>query len=150
MPDIIQEIMGKSKARRLLNRPVLDKITFIHYKKGYGKPTGCNNDGKCQGWESATCEDCVGGGSDGGESQRYGFVSKGAKWKDTATYYINDNGGLEDLLVEGQIQAGAEAWDDFVDFELFSSDGGIHSINSCYGWERNRSYLVSQRVSHIP
>ena len=60
--------MGKSKARRLLNRPVLDKITFIHYKKGYGKPTGCNNDGKCQGWESATCEDCVGGGSDGGES----------------------------------------------------------------------------------
>ena len=120
----LAEMPDKARSPNNPNRPVLDKITFIHYKKGYGKPTGCNNDGKCQGWESATCEDCAGSGSGSGEESKcYGFISKGAKWKDTATYYINDNGGLEDLLVEGPIWAGAEAWDNFVAFELFTYGG---------------------------
>jgi len=26
-----------------------------------GKPSGCNYDGSCQGWEDRTCPDCVGG-----------------------------------------------------------------------------------------
>ena len=28
-----------------------------------GKPSGCNYDGSCQGWESSTCPDCTGGGT---------------------------------------------------------------------------------------
>ena len=116
----IGEMPDQARSPNNPNRPVLDKVTFIHYKKNFGKPAGCNNDGICQGWESADCADCVGSGNGGEEeSTCYGFLSKEAKWKGTATYYINNNSGLEDSFVGAVVWLAAEEWDSFVDFELF-------------------------------
>ena len=48
---IAQDVDGK----------IVEGYAIVKYKKGFGKPTGCNNDGKCQGWEDPSCADCVGG-----------------------------------------------------------------------------------------
>lgn len=140
---VLAKMPDKSRSPNNPNRPVLDKITFIHYKKGYGKPTGCNYDGKCQGWESPECEDCAGSGGGGGESKCYGFISKGAKWRTTAAYYINDSeSGLSPSLVKDAICGGAEAWDDCIDFELFKDDcifteeyhAGVQDFRNTLSW----------------
>ncbi len=70
---------------------LVEGYAFIDYQKGFGKPTGCNNDGKCQGWEDVSCADCAGGGNGGGadDSSCYGFLSKGAKWKSTEGWIVN-------------------------------------------------------------
>jgi len=50
-----------------------------------GKPSGCNYDGSCQGWESSTCPDCAG-------------VSNGDKTKPECNDKIdNDGDGWIDL-----------------------------------------------------
>lgn len=77
---------------------LVEGYAFVDYKKGFGKPTGCNDDGKCQGWEDPTCADCAGGGNGGGEpdtSTCYAFLSKGAKWKTLEPYVVNPSNARE-------------------------------------------------------
>jgi len=50
-----------------------------------GKPSGCNYDGTCQGWETTDCPDCAGGG--GGEETKPQCNDK----------IDNDNDGLIDF-----------------------------------------------------
>jgi len=62
----------------LEGKGALSKITFIHRKKGYGKPP----------WA---------GGEKDKTSSCYGFLAKGAKWKNTEDYFVNPtNSGLEE------------------------------------------------------
>lgn len=65
----------------------VEGYAFIDYKKNFGKPTGCNYDGVCQGWEDPTCDDCQGSGE--GDSNCYEFLAKGAKWRTIEPYWIN-------------------------------------------------------------
>jgi hypothetical protein len=88
---------------------------FVDYKKGYGKPTGCNNDGVCQGWEDADCVDCSGGGGEEPPQEEgcncYVFLSRGAKWKTIEPWIVNtaNNEGLNgdavfDILLDGVVK----------------------------------------------
>lgn len=89
----------------------VDGYAFVHYKKGFGKPSGCNNDGKCQGWEDAGCGDCTGGG--GEESSCYGYLSKGAKWRAVENYVVNasNSSGLGSAFVMNNLSFGVSKWE---------------------------------------
>jgi len=80
----------------------LEKIVFIHYKKGYGKPPG--TPGK------------------GGEKVYYELFGKGVDWKALpVTYVIDPTGsGLDTSFVVSAISSSAEEWDSWTSSELFS------------------------------
>lgn len=94
---------------------VVEGYAFIDYKKGFGKPTGCNNDGKCQGWEDSSCADCAGGGNGGGSdaSSCYGFLARGAKWKTVEPYLVDpaNTEGLNETLIAANLAADIGKWE---------------------------------------
>lgn len=108
------------------NGRVVEGYAFVDYKKGFGKPTGCNNDGKCQGWEDASCADCL-GGSEPEESSCYGFLSKGAKWKAVEGYIVDSGNtrGLNPGFISSNLAADIDKWEDAADGVL---DGSIINI----------------------
>lgn len=95
---------------------LVEGYAFVDYEKGFGKPTGCKDDGVCQGWEDPSCTDCAGGGNGGGEpdtSSCYGFLSKGAKWKDVEDWIVNPSNaqGLTSDFVFSNLSADIEKWE---------------------------------------
>ena len=88
----------------LENRGPLTKVSFIHYKKMFAKPSGVGNDGKI------SC---------------YGFLGKGVYWKNNLprTLYVNTESfaGLDSNFVLTTIGNSAETWDSQVNTDLFSS-----------------------------
>jgi len=84
------------------DRGPLEKIVFIHYKKGYGKPPGTPGKGTEKGY--------------------YELFGKGIEWKDLPVTYVIDprNSGLEVGFVKSAISASAEEWDYWTSSELFS------------------------------
>ena len=90
------------------DRGPLEKIVFIHYKKGYGKPEGTPGKGPDKG----------------GDDDYYKLL--GAKWKNKdlpVAYYIDPAGsGLDLDSVTSAIFASAEEWDSWTRSELFSDD----------------------------
>lgn len=97
------------------NKPLLEKITFIHYKKGFARKP---SNGKAL--KPATC---------------YSFLAKGAKWKTLpVNYVINpqnpDNLGEE--FIKNAIYQSAEEWDNHTSSELF----GSYSLNYNASWDR--------------
>ena len=82
----------------------LEKIVFIHYKKGYGKPPGTPGKGSEKGY--------------------YELFGKGIEWKVLpVTYYIDPTGsGLDPEFVVNAISASAEEWDSWTSSELFSDN----------------------------
>jgi len=106
----------------------LEKVVFIHYKKGYGKPTGCNNDGVCQGWEDLSCADCI-GGEDPEEpdtSSCHAFLDKWAKWKDLPQDLVI-HPDLDNLTILNS----ASEWDAHTPTILF----GTYSIDDSASWD---------------
>lgn len=82
------------RPKGLDDRGPLTKITFIHYKKGYAKPP----------W--------AGGGNGKGKEKCYGFLARGAKWKNPESYVINptNEDGIPSAFVESAITAGVNEW----------------------------------------
>jgi hypothetical protein len=107
-------IMEKEDGDLALTPPGLEKIVFIHYKKGFAKPS----------W--------VEGGKS--ESKCYDFLGKGVKWKELPVDYVVDPDnpdGLTEDFVTGAIYAGAEEWDNHTGAELF----GNYSIDYSASWD---------------
>ncbi len=109
--------------------PGLEKVVFIHYKKGYGRV--CDNDGVCDPKENPSCADCKKNGEDPEEpdtSSCYAFL--GAKWRDLSVDYVinptNPN-GLSKEFVTNAISTSAETWDDATLAELFNNAYTIDS-----------------------
>ncbi len=98
---------------------------FVDYKKGYGKPSGCNNDGVCQGWEDADCPDCQGGGDppQDDDCKCYDFMSKGAKWKTVEPYVINpsNNQGLNEGAIVNNFASDIEKWESAAGKDIIGS-----------------------------
>ncbi len=96
---------------------VVQGYAMVHYKEEPGKPSGCNNDGKCQGWEDASCGDCSGGVS---ESSCYGFLSKGAKWKTLEPYMVNPSNihGLSSSYVMENLASDVEKWETAASYDI--------------------------------
>ena len=88
--------------KRGANTPGLEKIVFIHYKKG-AKPPWAGS-----GKSKSTC---------------YDFLGKGVKWRALPISYIvnPDNGDdLDESYVTAAIHSAAEEWDNHTSTELFS------------------------------
>ncbi len=90
---------------------VVEGYAIVRYKDGFGKPSGCNNDGKCQGWEDPTCDDCAGGAEP--DSSCYGFLAKGAKWKTVEPYVVNPANaeGLNETLIVENFALDVAKWE---------------------------------------
>lgn len=89
---------------------MLEGYAIVDYKEGFGKPSGCNNDGKCQGWEDAGCDDCVGAAK---PSNCFEFLAKGAKWKWSEDYVVNPTNkhGLSETFVMSNFAGDIEKWE---------------------------------------
>ena len=114
--------------------PGLQKVVFIHYKKGFVKPgTECGN-GICEPGENARkCPaDCGDNGDE--ESTCYTFLSRGLKWKDLPVDYVIDpdnNDGLTQGFITGAITASASEWDAHTSAGLF----GEYTIDHNATWD---------------
>ena len=88
---------------------------YVHYKEAKGKPSGCNNDGVCQGWEAASCGDCSGGGEEPPPSDVacYGFLSKRTMWKTVEPYVVNpaNTAGLNESFVFENFAMDVAKWE---------------------------------------
>lgn len=103
-PNVYYLGTARDKGRVVEGYAIIDK-------RGYAKPTGCNNDGKCQGWEDATCGDCTGGGTS--DSSCFGFLAKGAKWKTVEPFVVNPSNaeGLSDAFVLSNLVGDISKWE---------------------------------------
>ncbi len=109
----------------LNNRPPLEKIVFIHYKRG-AKPPG------------------VGVGKPEKQSKCYGFLSNGLKWKVLPVNYMIDpqnSDGLIESSVVSAINAGADEWDSHTDVGLF----GGHSLIDDGSWDGWQGSVPDER-----
>jgi len=99
------------RPKGLDDRGPLTKITFIHYKKGYGKPTG--GPGKPK---TITC---------------YSFLANGAKWKTTEDYLINPTNPdeLHENFVMSAIEAGVSEWEKHAEKNIFGSSSKDATIS---------------------
>jgi len=122
-------VAGNCKGKGKGNAPALEKVEFIHWKKGFGKPTcPCDKDGVCEpesGERPSCCQDCKGGGGNGEEPQVtcYAFMGqygkKLLKWNSLPISYVVHPD--VDACVNGAIFAGAEEWDDWTGPEIFNN-----------------------------
>lgn len=98
-------VIEKAGDHLVLGTPGLEKIVFIHYKKGFAKPP----------W--------AGGGKDKpSEAKCYEFLGRGVKWQELPVNYVIDPtySGLTEDFVANAISAGAEEWDAWTGAELFN------------------------------
>jgi hypothetical protein len=102
--------------RLVLTPPGLEKVVFIHYKKGFAKPP----------W--------AGGGAK--ETKCYDFLGKWVKWKSLPVEYVIDpnipNDSSEEFVINA-ISAGAEEWDSHTEAELF----GSYTIDYGASWDND-------------
>ena len=120
--------IAKEKAKA----PDLEKIEFIHWKKGFAKPP-CDNDGTCDPEENPSCADCKNGNEEEpAPTTCYAFLGKYGKrllkWGELpVSYVINpiNPDELSETLVTSAISAGAEEWDNWTGAELFNDSYGI-------------------------
>lgn len=115
---------AKGKAPEI-TPPGLEKIVFIHYKKGFGKPGNiCGND-VCEPGEKKACpQDCPSNGN-GEESPCYKFLQGKARWKWQEPYYVSStvdvaafNAGVAEWEayggdIFGQQISGEKPWDEY-------------------------------------
>ncbi|MBU1092009.1 matrixin family metalloprotease [Patescibacteria group bacterium] len=77
------------------NGKVVEGYAFVHYKKGYQRPEG------------------KGGKAPKGDSQCYGFLSKGAKWKTVEPYIVDPTNtrGLDGTFIKDNMMSNIAKWE---------------------------------------
>jgi len=123
VPDQAANV-AKEKAKA----PDLEKIEFIHWKKGFARPP-CNNNEVCEPelGENPSCGDCKNGGEEPEEPSAtcYAFLGQYGKrflkWGEWPVSYTINPGELPETFVTGAISAGAEEWDENTNADLFGS-----------------------------
>jgi len=111
---------------------VVEGYAFVYYDEplrkpdgicGYGKPSGCNYDGICQGWEDPSCPDCAGGGNGGDDSKCYGFLARGAKWKTIEPWVVNtaNEEGLSGAFVFSNLESNIAKWENAAGVEILGN-----------------------------
>ena len=135
-------VIFEDSGQLALNPPGLQKIVLIHYKKGFAKPA-CNNNGVCEPelGENPSCADCKSQDPDPTptpeptpDSSCYGFISKGAKWRDTPVDLVIDPDNLDGLtqgFIVGAMEAGANEWDNHTGADIY----GSYSIDHGATWD---------------
>jgi hypothetical protein len=108
-------VIEKIDEHLVLNPSGLERMVFIHYKKGFVKPSTAG------GKKAPKC---------------YGFLSKNAKWKNLPIDYVIDPdnpNGLSENFIANAISLAAEEWDAATSTELF----GNYSIDYNSTWDSN-------------
>lgn len=103
-------VIQKTDSHLLLTPPGLERIVFIHYKKGFAKPPGAGKGKECLG---------------------YKYLGKWVKWKNLPVNYVIDPDGLTGDFVTTAIFNGAEEWDKYAGVELF----GSYSVVDNASWD---------------
>ncbi len=123
----------------------VEGLAIIDYKKGFGKPTGCNNDGKCQGWEDASCADCAGGNGETNDSC-YGFLAKGAKWKVQEPYLVDseNSAGLTNSFVSQNLALDIDKWETAAGAEILGNEvsGTVDGADTVTPDNKNEVYFA--------
>jgi hypothetical protein len=91
--------------------PPLEKMVFIHYRKGFSKPEGTPGNGPPPKEED--------------HSDHYALLGKGVKWKTTPVSYVIDPDnpqGLGETFIVSAVSASAEEWDAHTTTELFNDE----------------------------
>ncbi len=112
-------VIDKVGDHLVLTPPGLEKIVFIHYKKGFAKPP----------W--------AGGGKDKPSQDKcYEFLGRGVEWKELPVNYVIDPDNLDGLteeFVTSAISAGAQEWDTNTGADLF----GSYTIDYSATWDND-------------
>jgi len=100
---------------------LLEGYAYIDYREGFGKPTGCNYDGTCQGWEDSSCGDCTGSSST--DTSCYGFMAKGARWRSVGPYVMNaeNSEGLSGSELSTVFDSSITKWENASGAEIIGS-----------------------------
>ncbi len=90
--------LARAEGKALGKDRVLSKVTFIHYRKGFGKPPGTPGGGKKQ------------------DSGYYEYIASGAKWRTIEDYRLNlaceeNVAGSLDQTIEDAVLAGLGEWE---------------------------------------
>ena len=112
-------IITKTGDGLVLTPPGLEKIVFVHYKKGFAKPSWVNNPK-----DKADKNEC------------YEFLGREVSWKDLSVDYIIDPDnpdGLSESFIINAIGAGAEEWDINTSANLF----GSYAIDYNSSWDNS-------------
>ena len=133
----------KAKGGPKISPPGLEKVVFIHYKKGYGG--FCNNNEICEPelGENPSCPDCKKDKEEPEDPEEptttcYAFLDKWAKWNELPVDYVIDPDnpdGLPESFITSAISAGAEEWDTHTTANLF----GTYSIDYNASWDSDAS-----------
>ncbi len=127
---------------------IVQGYAFVKYKKAFGKPTGCKDDGVCQGWEAPTCADCLGGGSeDPDTSSCYVFLARGAKWKTVEPYIVDPSNthGLDETFVRDNFANDIAKWESAAGRDILGNEisGIVDGADTVSPDGRNEVYFGS-------
>ncbi len=119
--------LGTSKDKGRL----VEGYAIIHHKKGFAKPSGCNNNGKCQGWEDQSCDDCSNGGGGTETSNCFSFLAKGAKWKDVEDYIVNPSNsrGLIEQDIRKNLADDIQKWEDVAGADIIGKEDRSETVD---------------------
>ena len=109
-------VIEKIDNNLVLNTKGLERIVYIHHKKGSAKPP----------W--------AGGGKDKKTPKCYGFLAKGAEWKSLPVDYVIDpdnSNGLSESFIANAFSLSAEEWNANTSTNLF----GSYSIDYNSSWD---------------
>lgn len=107
-------VIDKADDHLVLTPPGLERIVFIHYKKGFAKPPSAGKGKECPG---------------------YKYLGKWVRWKSLPVDYVIDPDnpdGLTEGFVTSAISKGAEEWDAHTGVELFAD---TYSIDHNASWD---------------
>ncbi len=127
-------VIEKTGDHLVLSPPGLEKVVFIHYKKGYGG--FCDNDGVCEKdlGENPSCADCKKDKDEPEDPTTACYAFLGAKWQDLPVDYVIDPDnpdGLTEDFVANAMFLGAEEWDNHTSADLF----GGYTIDYNSSWD---------------
>jgi len=96
----------KSGQTQTFEKPKIEKILFIHYKKNFAKPN-CNNNGICEPeiGERKNCLDCKTESKK--ESLCYKFLRGKARWQWKEDYYVSPDVDAE------AVKQGVKEWENY-------------------------------------
>jgi len=127
-------MIGKTGDHLVLSPPKLEKVVFIHYKKGYGR--FCDNDGICEKdlGENPSCADCKKDTDEPEDPTTACYAFLKAKWQDLPVNYVIDpdnQDGLTEGFVANAMFLGVEEWDNHTSADLF----GGYAIDYNSSWD---------------